>query len=85
MLLPSLTSVAAGMESRRQGGVRPPVQRRGAIWRGSREGRSGERQRWRAEEEGTLLVLLEDLEGQAGMTGRQEVQEGCVAVLTDPV
>ena len=69
MLMPSLTSVAVGMEPRRQGGVRPPVQRRGAISRGSREVRSGERQRRRAEEEGALLVLLEDLEGQASMTG----------------
>lgn len=80
-----LTIIAAGMESRRQGGVRPPVERWGAICRGSRQGRSWERKRRGTEKEGTLLILLEDLEGQASMTGRQEVQEGCVTVLMNPI
>lgn len=81
----SLTGTAAGVESGRQGGVRPLVQRWGAICSGCRCGESRWCQRWRTEEQSTLLVLLEHLRSQASMTGGQEVQEGRVTVLMNPV
>lgn len=81
----SLTSTAAGVESGRQSGVRPLVQWWGAVRSGCRCGESWGCQRWRTEEQGALLVLLEHLRSQASMTGGQEVQEGRVTVLMNSV
>lgn len=57
------------MEPGGEGAVRPPVQRRGAIRGGSSEGGGGCEQRRGTEKEGALLVLLENLLGQARVAG----------------
>lgn len=85
MLKPLLTSIAASMESGRQGAVRPPVQRWGAICRGSSEGGGRCKQRWRTDKKGTLLVLLENLPSQASMAGWKQVEEGSVAILMNSI
>lgn len=61
-------------EPRGQGAVSPPVLGCGAVaWRE------------RGGEEGALQVLLEQLASDPGLSGRDQVQVCCIAVLLHPV
>lgn len=69
---------AAVAQSGGQGAVTPPVLGCGAVaWGLKRRGSGGE--------EGSFLVLLEQLPCETGVAGREEVQEGRVSIPTHPV
>lgn len=72
---------AAVAEPGWQGAIAPPVMRSRhiGVCGGARSGGAAGR------EEGTLLVLLAQLAAQAGLAGRQQVQEGRVAVPRHPI